>query len=1288
MNHPNEEVACMADGSIIIDTKIDQSGLESGLTSIKSGVKGAADLAVVGIAAATAALTVAAGAVVSLGTEYEHTMATAATLFGDVNVDVYSLDDKILALSSDTGIAAADLGDALYDALSSGIPVTEDMEAATDYLAKSSKLAVAGLTDVKTASGATAKVLNAYKMGIEDTDRVQKVLMATQNRGITTVDELSSVLAQVTPTAAAMNVSFEQVGAALATMTAQGTPAAQATTQLNGLFAELGKSGTVAQKSLEAAAEGTKYAGMSFQDMMDAGVPLNEVIDLMGGYADKSGLSLLDMFSSLEAGKAALAVSGENAATFSSNLEYMSTSADLVGDAYDTLMDTLEGQTSQLKESAKNLGISIYNGMSGKLKDVAKLGNAYITTLSGAFEKGGMTGLVGALGSVLGDALSKASEFAPQMIDMAVELLDSLVEGISDNADVIAEGLADTLEAALLGLVRIIPSMLSAGIKIATKLISAIADSLPELIPQIIDALVGGLVLLVSNVPMLLEVGAKLVTGVLGGVLSAIPNMISSIASLFVFPAPDMSKVSAATQEVIDKAAAAKLATEQITTDLDQNVTDANSTYTVAENWLSIIDQLKQRKTLTSEDWALYTQAIETLNGLYPGLNLEVGENTGLIDLNTTAIRNQITAFRDVAIAQAYKNAIQELSDTLVDEQLNLATATSDFNTKMEAQKGILDTYALAYQTYGTTFGDVIKASQNLPTGDVAASVDLATRALQDNAGAILALLPDMMQYYTIAEDGTAKLKPGVDAMELFGDTYDNLGGVLEQTNTQLLQSYTETDKLKIAMAEAAAVLNDTQATYDEKVTALNKLAEASTAANGAITAEGDAAVTAGDRTSQAAQQFELAGVGILNGASNMIEGSKQFKTAAGTLDDTTTSADESAAALQLAGDDVVATKDAILATAEDIKKAEKAATDAETTIDGVAKSISEDAAASMETMLKLEGDIATHAQALMDAMKQTYTNNLDGVAQAGADVAQETVDRVSEILTTEAAKTIAQAYVDSISTTITNSIATVSAAGTSIAQATTDNVAAILTYAAGKSITTSYISGIKNGLSPSRSGGSQNHNGGNNEVTSAAAVVANSALAKFTSILTNAAGYSIGYSITSGIAGGILAGRSAAVNAAIYVAEATLKAVKDRLEMRSPSHVFRDEVGANISEGIAVGILGSETSVLSAMDKLSTDMQSADLTASMRAAVLMQNDAVSGKTADAQAEAIISTANDKAAATEDAKIDYYELARAIREGTPTTYELVDANGTYIGTLAEPTVSEIQSRKLQSRKKV
>ncbi len=415
-----------ADGSVVIQITGDDTQFQSTLSKLGSATGTALKGVATAVTAATTAVAGMAVAATKVGSAFETSLAGTSTMFGDVKVDTEGLTDQILALSSASGLAATDISDSLYNALSAGIPVTEDMTGAMDYMEQSAKLAAAGFTDIDTAVSATAKVMNAYGMGLDDVDAIQKVMLQTQNKGITTVDELGNTLAQVTPTAAAMGVSFENVGAALATMTAQGTPTAQATTQLNSLIAELGKSGTTAAVNLEKAAEGTEYAGMSFSDMMAAGVPLNDVLNMMGTYADESGLSMIDMFSSIEAGKSALAMAGENSQTFTDNLAAMSTEADVVGDAYTKVTDTMEHQTGLLKESVSNLGIAVYQGLSDPIKDAAGMANGWVGEITQAFTDGGLTGAVSAMGGVLAEAVTYLAGLAPQMIDAGVQLLQSL----------------------------------------------------------------------------------------------------------------------------------------------------------------------------------------------------------------------------------------------------------------------------------------------------------------------------------------------------------------------------------------------------------------------------------------------------------------------------------------------------------------------------------------------------------------------------------------------------------------------------------------------------------------------------------------------------------------------------------------------------------------------------------------------------------------------------------------------------------------------------------------------
>lgn len=518
-----------ADGSVIIQIDADDSKFTDKLKGLAGGaVKGLATA----VTAATTAMTGLAAAAAKVGSEFESTMAATSTMFGDVEVDTAGLNAKILELSSSTGVAATEIGGSLYNALSAGIPVTEDMGGAMEYMENCAQLAKAGFTDVDTAVTATAKILNAYGMDVSEVGDVHKILMQTQNKGITTVNELGASLAQVTPTAAAMSVGFNQVGAALANMTAAGTPTAQATTQLNSLFAELGKSGTQAQKGLEAALEGTKYAGKSFQDLMADGVPLNTVLDLMGDYAEDNGKGMLDMFSSIEGGKAALALAGENSAKFTENLAAMSTEADVVGSAFNKVTDTLENRMAVLKESVTNLGIAVYDGMETPLKDAAETATDMVGQITQAFASGGLTGAVGAVGTVLAQLTTKLAAAAPTMINAGVKLLQSLLAGIQQNLPQLSAGAVGIVTSLVGGIAELLPQLAVTAVQLVVALANGIAEALPELIPAAVGAITELVQGLIDNIPALITAALALIQGLMQGLIDAIPVLVEAIPAI------------------------------------------------------------------------------------------------------------------------------------------------------------------------------------------------------------------------------------------------------------------------------------------------------------------------------------------------------------------------------------------------------------------------------------------------------------------------------------------------------------------------------------------------------------------------------------------------------------------------------------------------------------------------------------------------------------------------------------------------------------------------------------
>lgn len=286
--------------------------------------------------------------------DFEDSFAQVATLLDKGSVDYDKYKKNILDYSSQMGIAVGEYSNAVYQAISAGV----DQAEAVEFTGTAAKLAKGGFTDLTTAVDTTTSILNAYGLETEKMNEISDMLIKTQNAGKTTVAELGASISNVTPTAAAMGVEFDQVASSLAVMTAQGTPTAQATTQLNSLFAELGKQGTKADKSLREAAKGTQYAGMSFVEMMDSGASVNEILGFMSANAEASGLSMIDMFSSIEAGKGALSIVND-AEGFNKVLSDMRTQSGAVDDAFNKVTDTTNEKFKKSLNELKNVGIEL-----------------------------------------------------------------------------------------------------------------------------------------------------------------------------------------------------------------------------------------------------------------------------------------------------------------------------------------------------------------------------------------------------------------------------------------------------------------------------------------------------------------------------------------------------------------------------------------------------------------------------------------------------------------------------------------------------------------------------------------------------------------------------------------------------------------------------------------------------------------------------------------------------------------------------------------------------------------
>lgn len=348
----------------------------------------------------------------------------ASTLFGSVNVDQQNLLNELSSIAAETGSSISELGEAMYQAMSAGVAPTEDMADVLNVVTKSAKLAKGGFTETSKAISASLSVINSYKMSISDLDNVQGILLQTQNKGVTTVDELGNALSKVTPTASAFGLSFEEVATSLALMTKQGTSTDVAATALSTALSELGKSGTTASKNLQEAADAAGLSENSFSGLLAEGYNLSEILTLMSDHAEKNGLSMVDMFGSIEAGRATLQLSGSNLQDFNEILESMKDTSGLVKESFEKTLSPIDRLTASFNALKVKIG-----------KELQPVTDTLYTSLSDVMDKMvGQKGSAEDLDTAIGN-LNKALEDYSE----AQVLAKAKTEGTSSAMEILAQ---------------------------------------------------------------------------------------------------------------------------------------------------------------------------------------------------------------------------------------------------------------------------------------------------------------------------------------------------------------------------------------------------------------------------------------------------------------------------------------------------------------------------------------------------------------------------------------------------------------------------------------------------------------------------------------------------------------------------------------------------------------------------------------------------------------------------------------------------------------------------------
>ncbi len=229
---------------------------------------------------------------------------------------------------------------ALSAAVGSGVKWSESL----DLIATAEKLAVATRSDLDSTTKVLVSTLNSYGLEVKDAGDVSDLFFSIIDKGDIKMVDLANSFAKVAPIAKISGVSLEEVGAAIATLTASGIKPAESIEYLRGAISNIISPSSMARDLAAELGINFSAAGIKADGLQGL---LVKVAAATGGSADKMKI----LFGDIGGFTAAATLAGPQAATFAQTLIGMADRAGKASAAFDIMKLSIENSSKIIGNS-------------------------------------------------------------------------------------------------------------------------------------------------------------------------------------------------------------------------------------------------------------------------------------------------------------------------------------------------------------------------------------------------------------------------------------------------------------------------------------------------------------------------------------------------------------------------------------------------------------------------------------------------------------------------------------------------------------------------------------------------------------------------------------------------------------------------------------------------------------------------------------------------------------------------------------------------------------------------
>lgn len=201
---------------------------------------------------------------------------------------------------------------------------------------------------------------------------------------------------------------------------------------------------------------------------------------------------------------------------------------------------TIQGSVASMKAAWANLMV----GMADDTQDFDLLLSNFIESIGTVADNllprigiviEGMGKLVAGLAPEIASALpTLTNELLPNLVELGVQSISALVQGIQENGDSLAAGALSIVGTLAEGIAELLPMVADTAASLVVSLADGLTESLPNIIPVAIETISTLVENLTENANTVIEAGIQIILALGEGLIAALPQLIETVPQIVI----------------------------------------------------------------------------------------------------------------------------------------------------------------------------------------------------------------------------------------------------------------------------------------------------------------------------------------------------------------------------------------------------------------------------------------------------------------------------------------------------------------------------------------------------------------------------------------------------------------------------------------------------------------------------------------------------------------------------------------------------------------------------------